>query len=157
MPARRWRGSPTDRLTPAQSSLTSAVDYRVLSILALLCWGAWGFLVKIVSPRAQPESIAFWSTLFGMLPVTVYALSRGASRWTRPHPLILVSGVAAGLATVFFYIAIRKGPASVVVPLSGMYILIPALLGFTVLKETVTLSHIIGLACAGLAVFFLAR
>ncbi len=133
------------------------MDYRLLSILALLCWGAWGFIVKVVSPRTTPESIAFWSSLFGLLPVTVYALARGTERWARPHPLVLVSGVAAGLATVLFYIAIRKGPASVVVPLSGMYILIPAVLGFVVLKEAVTLSHIIGLACAALAVFFLTR
>jgi uncharacterized membrane protein len=133
------------------------VDYRLLSILALLCWGAWSFLVKVASPRTQPESIAFWSTLFGMLPVSVYALARGTSRWARPHPLVLVSGLAAGLATVFFYIAIRRGPASVVVPLSGMYVLIPALLGFIILKETVSVSHVVGLVCAGLAVFFLAR
>jgi uncharacterized membrane protein len=133
------------------------VDYRLLSVFALLCWGAWGFIVKVVSPKTTPESTAFWSTLFGMLPVAAYAFARGSSRWAKPHPLILVSGVAAGLATVFFYIAIRKGPASVVVPLSGMYILIPALLGFVVLKETVTVSHVIGLACAGLAVFFLTR
>lgn len=128
-----------------------------MSILALVCWGAWGFIVKVVSPRTTPESLAFWSSLFGLVPVAAYALARGASRCVKPHPLILVSGVAAGLATVFFYIAIRKGPASVVVPLSGMYILIPALLGFIVLKETVTLSHVIGLVCAGLAIFFLAR
>lgn len=128
-----------------------------MSILALVCWGAWGFIVKVVSPRTTPESLAFWSSLFGLVPVAAYALARGASRWVKPHPLILVSGIAAGLATVFFYIAIRKGPASVVVPLSGMYILIPALLGFIVLKETVTLSHVIGLVCAGLAIFFLAR
>lgn len=133
------------------------MDYRLLSICALLCWGAWGFIVKVVSPKTTPESVAFWSTLFGMLPVGIYALARGSSRWAKPHPLILVSGIAAGLATVFFYVAIRRGPASVVVPLSGMYILIPALLGFVVLKETLTVSHVIGLACAGLAVFFLTR
>jgi uncharacterized membrane protein len=65
--------------------------------------------------------------------------------------------VAAGVASVLFYVAIRKGPASVVMPLTGMYILIPALLGFIFLKEPPTVTHILGLACAGLAVFFLTR
>ncbi len=133
------------------------MDYRLLSILALLFWGMWGFIVKVLSPRTTPESIAFWSSLFGLLPVTIYGLARGTERWARPHPLVLVSGIAAGVATVLFYIAIRKGPASVVVPLSGMYILIPAVLGFIILKEPVTLSHMVGLACAALAVFFLSR
>lgn len=135
----------------------SAVDYRLLSLLALLCWGAWGFATKLVSRGQPPEGIAFWSTLASMLPVTLFALSGSASRWVRPAPLAIASGLAAGVASVLFYVAIRKGPASVVMPLTGMYILIPALLGFIFLKEPLTVTHVLGLTCAGLAVFFLTR
>jgi uncharacterized membrane protein len=71
--------------------------------------------------------------------------------------MALGAGLAYGLALVFFFVALRRGPASVVVPLSGMYILIPAVLGFIFLKEQVTVSHILGLVCAGLAVFFPSR
>ena len=71
--------------------------------------------------------------------------------------MALGAGLAYGLALVFFFIALRRGPASVVVPLSGMYILIPAVLGFIFLKEHVTVPHILGLVCAALAVFFLSR
>jgi len=42
-------------------------------------------------------------------------------------------------------------------PLTGMYVLIPALLGFIFLKEPGTVTHVLGLTCAGLAVFFLTR
>jgi transporter family protein len=133
------------------------VDYRLLSLLALACWGAWGFATKLVS-RSQPaEGVAFWSTLASMLPVTLFALFGGTGRWIRPAPLALVSGLAAGVASVLFYVAIKKGPASVVMPLTGMYILIPALLGFIFLKEPLTVTHVLGLTCAGLAVFFLTR
>ena len=133
------------------------MDYRLLSLLALVCWGAWGFATKLVS-RSQPaEGIAFWSTLASMLPVTLFALAAGANRWIRPAPLAVASGLAAGVASVLFYVAIRKGPASVVMPLTGMYILIPALLGFIFLKEPLTVTHVLGLTCAGLAVFFLTR
>jgi uncharacterized membrane protein len=41
------------------------------------------------------------------------------------------------------------------VPLSGMYIIVPAVLGYIVLKEQLTLTHLLGLVCAGLAVLFL--
>jgi len=133
------------------------VDYRLLSLLALLCWGLWGFATKLISRNQPPEGVAFWSTLASMLPITLFALAGGASRWTRPAPLALVSGVAAGIASVFFYIAIKRGPASVVMPLTGMYILIPALLGFVFLKEPPTVTHLLGLVCAGLAVFLLTR
>ncbi|MCX6844252.1 MAG: DMT family transporter [candidate division WOR-3 bacterium] len=133
------------------------MDYRLLSVFALVLWGAWGFLAKIISSSVSPQSLAFWSTLATVVPVAVFALTDSTGKWTRPHPMALGAGLAYGLALVFFFVALRRGPASVVVPLSGMYILIPAVLGFIFLKEYVTVSHIIGLVCAALAVFFLTR
>jgi len=133
------------------------MDYRLLSILALVLWGAWGFLAKTISSRVSPQGLAFWSTIATVVPVAVFALTDSSGKWTRPHPLALGSGLAYGLALVFFFLALRRGPASVVVPLSGMYILVPAVLGFIFLKEHVTVAHVIGLVCAALAVFFLTR
>lgn len=131
------------------------MDYRLLSVFALVLWGAWSFLAKIVSSSVPPQSLAFWSTLATVVPVTVFALTDGTGKWTRPNPLALGAGLAYGLALVFFFIALRRGPASVVVPLSGMYILVPAVLGFILLKEPLTVTHVLGLTCAGLAVLFL--
>jgi drug/metabolite transporter (DMT)-like permease len=133
------------------------MDYRLLSVFALVLWGTWGFFAKTISGNVSPQSLAFWSTLATMVPVAVFALTDSTGKWTRPHPMALGAGLAYGLALVFFFVALRRGPASVVVPLSGMYILIPAVLGFIFLKEQVTVSHILGLVCAGLAVFFLSR
>jgi bacterial/archaeal transporter family protein len=133
------------------------VDYRLLSIGALLCWGAWGFLTKLVSKDTSAQTVAFWATVSSLLPITIFAAASGPARWLKPSPLAAVSGLAAGLATICFYLAIKRGPASVVMPLTGMYILIPAVLGIVLLKEPMTLSHILGLVCAALAVFFLSR
>ncbi len=131
------------------------MDYRLLSVLALVLWGAWGFLAKIVSSSVSPQNLAFWSTIATVIPVAAFAFTDSTGRWTRPHPLALGAGLAYGLALVFFFVALRRGPASVVVPLSGMYILVPAVLGFIFLKEPLTLPHVLGLTCAGLAVLFL--
>ena len=133
------------------------MDYRVLCLIALVCWGAWGFLSKLISKDTSAEAVAFWATLASMLPISAFALAGGTSRWAKPVPLALVAGLAAGAATVCFYVAMKRGPASVVMPLTGMYILIPAVLGFIVLKEPVTVMHMVGLGFAALAVFFLAR
>lgn len=133
------------------------MDYRLLSILALVLWGAWGFLAKTISARVSPQGLAFWSTLATVVPVAVFALTDRTGKWVRPHPLALGSGLAYGLALVFFFLALRRGPASVVVPLSGMYILVPAVLGFVFLKEHISAAHVAGLVCAALAVFFLTR
>ena len=131
------------------------MDYRLLSVFALVLWGTWGFLAKVISSNVSPQSLAFWSTIATVVPVAVFALTDSTGKWTRPNPTALGAGLAYGLALVFFFIALRRGPASVVVPLSGMYILVPAVLGFIFLKEPLTVTHVLGLSCAGLAVLFL--
>jgi len=131
------------------------MDYRLLSVFALLLWGVWGFFAKVISNSISPQSLAFWSTLATVIPVAVFAFTDTTGKWVRPHPMALGSGLAYGLALVFFFLALRRGPASVVVPFSGMYILVPAVLGFIFLKEPMTLMHVLGLGCAGLAVLFL--
>ncbi len=133
------------------------MDYRLLSVFALVLWGAWGFLAKTISDRVPPQGLAFWSSVATIVPVAVFALTDRTGRWVRPHPLAIGSGIAYGLALVFFFLALRRGPASVVVPLSGMYILVPAVLGFVFLKEHLSVAHGLGLACAALAVFLLSR
>jgi len=133
------------------------VDYRLLSILALLCWGLWGFLSKLLTRTTPVGAFALWATVAGILPVMLFALGTNTLIWTKTAPLSLLAGFLGSIATIFFYLALHRGPASVVVPLSGMYIILPALLGYLFLKEPLTLSHILGLVCAALALLFLTR
>ncbi|MEO0081053.1 MAG: DMT family transporter [candidate division WOR-3 bacterium] len=133
------------------------MDYRLLSVIALLLWGSWGFLTKVVAGQVSSQNLAFWSTLATILPVAVFVFTDNTGKLLRPHPLVILSGFLSGMAYIFFLLALRRGPASVVVPLSGMYILIPAVLGVIFLSEKLSIMHILGLVCAGLAVFFLSR
>lgn len=132
------------------------MDYRILAVLALILWGAWGHMSRVlIRDGCPPGTFAFWATLVGLLPVAALALATGTLRWHRQLPLVAVAGVIGGLATACFYYALRRGPASVVVPISGMYIVIPALLGLLLLREPMTWKHLAGIACAALAVLFL--
>ncbi len=133
------------------------MDYRLLSLLTIVCWGIWGFLTKILCRTTPAETVAFWSTLASILPILAYTLSTGTMRWMATTPLTLVSGTIAGLATIFFYLAMNRGPASVVIPLTGMYIIIPVLLGYLILKEPVNIKHILGFTCALLAILLLSN
>lgn len=133
------------------------MDYRLLSILALLTWGFWGFLSKILTRSMSPATFVLWSSITSLLPMAYYVVAFRGLRWERHGGLALLAGLLGGAATLFFYLALSRGPASVVVPLSGMYIVIPAVLGFILLHEAVTASHVIGVVCACAAVFFLSR
>jgi hypothetical protein len=58
---------------------------------------------------------------------------------------------------VMYYTAIARGPLSVVIPIFNMNLIIPAVLGFLLLNEPMTVSKILGLIFASLAVVFLTR
>ncbi len=133
------------------------MDYRLLCLIALLAWGGWGFLCKLATQTASDQNIVLWTSLASLLPMVAYALTAPTRSEMKPSALPIAAGILAGIATAAFYLALRRGPTSVVVPISGMYILIPAALGIVLLKEPLNPSHVVGMVFAGLAVVFLSR
>lgn len=64
-------------------------------------------------------------------------------------------GLVSLVAILGFYKALKIGPASVVVPLTNMYVIFPVLYGFIFLRETITTTRILGIIFAVLATIFL--
>lgn len=64
-------------------------------------------------------------------------------------------GLVSLIAIIAFYKALSMGPSSVVLPLTNMYVILPVLFGFIVLKEPVTLPRVLGIIFAVLATVFL--
>lgn len=64
-------------------------------------------------------------------------------------------GLVSLIAIIAFYKALSMGPSSVVLPLTNMYVILPVLFGFIVLKEPVTLPRVLGIIFAVLATVLL--
>jgi len=64
-------------------------------------------------------------------------------------------GLVSLVAILGFYKALKIGPASVVVPLTNMYVIFPVLYGFIFLRETITTTKIAGIVFAIMATVFL--
>lgn len=64
-------------------------------------------------------------------------------------------GIVSLIAIIAFYRALKTGPSSVVLPLTNMYVILPVLFGFIVLKEPVTPARVIGIVFAILAAILL--
>ena len=133
------------------------MDYRLHCLIALVSWGVWGFSCKLATRTTSDQNIVLWTSLAGLVPMVTHALTAPTRGEMKPALLPIAAGVLAGVATTAFYLALRRGPASVVVPISGMYILIPAVLGIILLREPRSVSRVIGVVFAGLAVFLLSR
>jgi len=68
----------------------------------------------------------------------------------------LGTGVALVVAVVFYFLALSEGPASVVVPIYGMFIVGGAILGLIFLHEPFTLRKALGILLAAISVYLIA-
>ena len=69
----------------------------------------------------------------------------GISTISRRNLMFLIfSGIATGLSWLCYFRALQLGPASKVIPIDKISVVIAIILSFVVLKETMTLKSIIG-------------
>ncbi len=124
------------------------------SLLAILFWGLWGFLTKVAGSKVQ------WQTMLIFLSIGTIVIAF-IGRPSRPgfdvyHLAGFASGIACALGYLFFYQAITKSQASIVIPFTSLYIAVSAILAFVILMEPLTLKKILGIAFAMVAMVLLA-
>jgi len=123
--------------------------------VALIGWGFWAIGGKMLTRHFNATSITFWVTLWSMVLIILYALFTRKLTYNSCALYAIPVGIVSFIAILAFYTALQKGPASVVVPFTNMYVLFPVLFGFLVLRETITLPRILGIICAVLATVLL--
>ncbi len=123
-----------------------------------LAWGVWGFTAKLAVREIGLQAL-FWGQLAStlifplyflvfkdMLPFKIDAAGIG---WG------LATGALGALGTLILYALLRAAPASVVIPMSGLYPVITVALAYIFLHEEISLTRILGVFCALAAVWLL--
>jgi transporter family protein len=134
------------------------MDYLTLTLLSMVLIGFNTFAVKLVSHNLHPALLLVTKFGVGVVGLFFYlSYSKVPIVWNR----YVLYGCLVGLwwsgIMVMYYTAIARGPLSVVIPIFNMNLIIPAVLGFLFLNEPMTVSKILGLIFASLAVIFLTR
>lgn len=120
------------------------IQVILFSGLAISMWGLWGFWGKMALAKGMtPLSLFLLEILpgalcgVGVLITCIYCLSYNNSCmvWNNYG---LLSGVGLNFGLIFYYMALSKGQASLVVSLTAIYPLVSVLLGFTILHEKLT-------------------
>jgi transporter family protein len=129
------------------------------ALLTLLGWGLWGVVQKPLTDRIDVWSIAFLQSGTTLTLGLLFALVRRQSLDPRREGFKFAAsaGMMSYLATLGFLVAVDRGSASVVVPLTAMYPVVTIVLGVAILKERLTRAHQIGVVLALAAIFFLSR
>lgn len=134
------------------------MDYRILAIFAMIIYGLFQFGAKELTTNLPGVSVLVIANIsifvapviyiwYAKIPITTSLFSAG--------PWVL--GLLAGIGFIFLFTAIEKGPLSVVAPIYGLYMIIPALLGILLLNEKVTFTKSLGIIFAISAVILLTR
>jgi len=135
------------------------MNWLGFSLLALGLWGAWGVLAKVASQHL-PSQVAYLLSISGHLLVMGYLLVGGLGpvAW-QPWGVgaAVGAGIAMALGLLFFFEALARGPATVVVPLTALYPAVAVVLSRIFLQEALTLRHLAGLALALAAVWLLSE
>ena len=141
------------------------MNYVGWAILGMIGYSLVTLLVKLATRNGQFSSffVLAIATVIVMACAVSVSIMRGDMRglqaryFTTPSAfLAYATGIALTVAVVSLFRALSLGPASVVVPIYGMFIVGGALLGMLFLNEPPTLRKLVGIGLAAVSVFLIA-
>jgi bacterial/archaeal transporter family protein len=128
------------------------------TILTMLLWGIWGFESKLLVDCTSPYTGQILFTIGLVVPVFFVLLSRqrfqGKNR-KRGVFFAVLTGLLGGGGNVGFFMALNRGSASAVVPLTSLSPLVTVLVGVLLMKERMHRHQYAGLALALVAIYLL--
>ena len=131
------------------------MDYVKYAFVALIGWGLWAIGSKLLTQYFNTLSTTFWISFWSIVFLTVFIFFRRNLMINIYVLYAIPVGIVSLIAIIAFYRALKTGPSSVVLPLTNMYVILPVLFGFIVLKEPVTPARVIGIVFAILAAILL--
>lgn len=132
-------------------------DWRLLVLITVVTFGAWGFLAKLAGAHLSWHALSFVIVMTNavvMGAVTVTGLREPLTRWTA---VAVLAGLLAAVGSLAMYRALSLAPASRVVPVTALYVLVTVLLSVLFLGERLSLTHWAGVALALVSIALLTR
>jgi transporter family protein len=124
------------------------VGYIKYSIIALIGWGIWAIGTKLLTRSLNVTSTTFWVSFWSILILLVFIAIKRNLIIDHHAFYALPVGLASLIAILAFYKALKIGPSTVVLPLTNLYVILPVLFGFIILREAITLTRMIGIGLA---------
>jgi transporter family protein len=117
------------------------MNWIILSLIAVIMWGIWGFLAKLVMNFIGWKEYVVASGIgsFTVILITYLLFKPGIFVKNFSFYLAFLTGVIGTLPTIFFYLALTFERASIIVPLTSTYPIVTVILSILILKESITL------------------
>jgi transporter family protein len=129
------------------------------SLVALVCFGLWGFLPKIAVRYLSPKSALIYEVLGVFAAGCVFFLTVGKTVDTDMRGAVpaIATGIFGTVGFLCFLHALTVGSVSVVATLTALYPVVTILLAAAFLRESITLTQVAGMGLAIVSVILLSR
>ncbi|MFC1914599.1 EamA family transporter [Chloroflexota bacterium] len=136
------------------------MDYLLLAIMAMFLKGVHYFLVKLILRHVAGPTVALFVQLL-IVPVIFFYVYFTDTPFLPEQKIYLgytcLISLLLAIGIITLYMAIQRGPVSIVIPIYSLNAIITAILGILILEETVTVEKILGLVLAIAAIILLTR
>ena len=127
-------------------------DFRLIlfAALTIVTWGLWGLFGKMALERKmEPITVFLAEILISFVVAIPIAAVQYGGELKSPGQIQwnyygLLSGVALAVGLIFYYLALQRSPASIVVPLTASYPLVSVVLSGIFLGERLRGPQILG-------------
>ena len=136
------------------------MNYLPLALITMVMLGVHYFLAKIISPHVSAPTIAIAGgvSYFPLILAYIYFTKTPMMPQQQIYWWYAVLiGVPMTIGVLAIYMAIARGPVSVVMPIYGLNAMVTALLGILILHEPVSVPKVLGLVFAVVAIVLLSR
>ena len=138
------------------------MSHVALAVLAMAAYGTTALLLKMGLRTIPPETAAVVTNLMLVGAAIGLAMYRGQTvigqlSWGWNSGMIVLSGITLSVAILSYYLALSRGPASIVMPIFGMSMAFVAVGGIIFLGEGVKATKVVGILMAAGAIFLLTR
>jgi transporter family protein len=133
-------------------------DYLTLALISMTLLGVHFFLVKLLSQQVPGRIIVFFGQVIIVPALFVYIyVARISFQIEEVNYLVyaLLASLLLSVGIIALYIAIQKGPVSIVIPVFSLNAVVAAVLGILFLEEVITIEKVIGIGLATAAIFLL--
>ena len=135
-------------------------DYLLLAITSMILMGIHFFLAKLISRHVIGSTIAFFVQLL-IVPVLCFYIYFTDTQLLPEQNIYLgytfFISLLLAIGIITLYIAIQRGPVSIVIPIFSLNAIITAILGILILEEAVTVEKILGLVLSIAAIILITR
>jgi len=127
--------------------------------ITMVTWGIWIIVGNAASESIDPRTAAAISYLVAGLLALGLAVGSDASLAVSPRGGVLagVAGLFTGIGLVSMYLGFASGSTTVVSTLGAMYFVVAAVIGMVVLGDEVTITRVVGILFAIVAVVLVTR